>query len=177
MDEAIERLLEAGDALARLTGYRVVVIGGVARGVWANPRATMDLDVILGSISLAEAIAVAGQAGLVAHEREVRALAKAGMTRLRLPDQPTGAVRMDVIAASHPYYERLVERSVAMPGRTHLRLVSLEDLLLLKCLADRPQDRADVVALLAGRPALDQDLIEREAEALELDLPETLRFQ
>jgi predicted nucleotidyltransferase len=76
--------------------------------------------------------------------------------------------------------ERLLEagaRSVAMPGRTHLRLVSLEDLLLLKCLADRPQDRADVVALLSGSPSLDQDVIEKEAAALELELPEALRFQ
>jgi hypothetical protein len=84
-------------------------------------------------------------AGLVAVPEEVALLRTSGMTRLRLPDHLRGAVRLDVIAADHPYYQRAVDRSrpVDVFGK-RVRVAAPEDVLLLKLLADRTQDRADI---------------------------------
>lgn len=151
MTDDIERLVEAARALAERTGHAVVIIGGVARSVWASPRATQDLDVIYGG-PLPEAVAAAPHIGLVAVPNEVAALAGALMTRLRLPQRLTGPVRMDVVAASHPYYDRLIARSRPR-GQGGLRIAAPEDIILLKLIADRPLDRADVPL----RPAMPLD--------------------
>jgi hypothetical protein len=58
----------------------------------------------------------------------------------------------------------------------HILVAAAEDIVLLKVLADRPQDRADVQAIVGAQGArLDLDLIAREAADIELDLPDFLR--
>lgn len=150
-----------------------MIIGGVARSVWASPRATQDLDVIYSG-PLPEAVAAAPHIGHVALPNEVAALADALMTRLRLPQRLTGPVRMDVIAASHPYYDRLIARSRRL-GQGGLRVAAPEDIILLKLIADRPQDRADVRAIIAAQGGLlDRALLAEEAATQELVLPDDL---
>lgn len=173
MNDPLRRLLAATAALEATTGFKVVVIGGVARGNWAPPRNTDDVDVIVASPRLEPFIAAAAAVGLITVPEEVLALAPAEMTRLRLPEHPSGPVRLDVIAASHPYHQRLIARShvVTMAGLT-FRVASAEDLILLKVLADRPQDRADVSAIMAAQgAALDLAVLRAEASDLGLDLP------
>ncbi len=98
------------------------------------------------------------------------------MTRLRLPEHPRGRVRLDIVAAEHPFHLRVVARSHPLPPPLEpLRVVTAEDLVLLKVLAGRPQDRADLASLLANPAlALDAALLREEAAALELDLPAEL---
>jgi hypothetical protein len=177
MNDELHRLLAAAAGLERATGIRVVVIGGIARGNWAQPRNTDDVDVIVDSASLEPLIHAAATVGLVTIPHEVAALAVAEMTRLRLPEHPSGPVHLDVIAASHPYYGRVIARSsvVTMGGLT-FRVASAEDIIILKVLADRPQDRADVIAIIdAQRDALDRNVLRSEAADLELELPTALR--
>ncbi len=177
MDEPLHRLILAVHELAEASGFRFAIIGGVARGVWASPRATLDVDVLMDSVSVAPALNHASAAGLVAIQEEVDALARSGMTRLRLPDFASGAIRLDVIAADHPYYVRVIDRgrSVMLAG-VAVNVAAPEDILLLKILADRTQDRADVEAIIEAQlPELDLELLHREAERLELELPATLR--
>jgi len=172
----IERLLAAARALAETTRQPVVVIGGIARSVWASPRATLDLDVVYGGERLEDVVAASATIGLLAVPEEVAALSSSCMTRLRLPDQPTGPVRLDVLAASHPYHRRMIARSRELErfGRW-LRFACPEDVILLKLLADRPRDRLDVQAILEAQgEKLDLELLRSEAEELELELPESL---
>lgn len=156
---------------------RVVVIGGIARGNWAQPRNTDDVDVIVESSNLAPFIAAAPSVGLVTVPHEIEALAVAEMTRLRLPEHPSGPVHLDVIAASHPYHARVVARSsVVTMGALTFRVASAEDIIILKVLADRPQDRADVLAIIeAQADTLDRGLLQEEAATLGLELPAELR--
>jgi predicted nucleotidyltransferase len=173
MDNELERLLRGAVELQRATDLDVVLIGGVARGAWASPRATRDVDVIVGTAELEPVIAAAPHAGLTSVPDEVAWLASADMTRLRLPDHLTGPVRLDVIAAVHPYYERVIARarSLTVLG-LEVQVACPEDVILLKVLADRPQDRADVRAIIEAQADLDWDLLRTEAAALELELPE-----
>ncbi|MDP2341642.1 MAG: hypothetical protein Q8O67_11850 [Deltaproteobacteria bacterium] len=173
MNDELRRLLAATAALEAATGLKVVVIGGIARGNWAQPRNTDDVDVVVDSERLEPFIAAAAGAGLITVPVEVEALAAAEMTRLRLPEHPSGPVHLDVIAATHPYHRRLVARSgvVTMSDLT-FRVASAEDVILLKLLADRPQDRADVSAIISAQgDALDRSLLRAEAADLGLDLP------
>lgn len=177
MSDELRRLLGGLEALATDSGIRFAVIGGVARGAWARPRATLDLDVIAGATEPGPIEAAAGRAGFVVKSGEAEGLSSAGMMRLRLPDHPQGAVRVDVIFALHPFYERVLERArpVAILG-AYVAVASAEDLVLLKLLADRPQDRADVEAVVeAVGDDLDLALLAAEAASLEIDLPERLR--
>ena len=128
MNDELHRLLAAAAALEAATGVKVVVIGGIARGNWAQPRNTDDVDVIVDTNALEPFIAAAPGVGLVTVASEVTALAVAEMTRLRLPEHPTGPIHLDVIAASHPYHARVIARSslVRMDGLT-FRVASAED--------------------------------------------------
>lgn len=176
-DGPLHRLVRCLDALQTLVGRRTAIIGGVARGAWAQPRATLDLDALIEDLPIGEAVAAAPAAGLVADDAEVRLLREAGMTRLRLPDHPRGGVRLDLITADHPYYQRVIERARLVPVFGHpARVARPEDVILLKVLADRTQDRADVEAIiLAMGDELDRELLRREARLLELELPLVLR--
>ncbi len=177
MNDELRRLLAAAAALEAATGVKVVVVGGIARGNWAQPRNTDDVDVIVDTTNLDPLIHAAGRVGLVAEPDEVAALAVADMTRLRLPEHRTGPIHLDVISSSHPYHQRVVARSsVVTMGGTTFRVASAEDVIILKLLADRPQDRADIIAIIdAQRDALDRDVLRAEAADLGLELPLELR--
>ncbi len=176
MSDPLRRILRALEPLSEATGHPLVLIGGLARGAWAEPRTTADADVLYAGPDLASVVHAAPLVGLSTSPEEVENLARAGMTRLRLPDLPRGPTRLDVIHADHPFYQRVVGRSrAALVLGLEVRVASAEDIILLKVLADRPQDRADVAALIeACRGALDLELLRTEAELLELDLPAAL---
>lgn len=177
MTDPIERLLRAAALLESRSGLRTCLIGGMARNVYAERRATADVDVIVDVADPADVIARAGELGLVAVPSEVAALRVAQMTRLRLPEELTGDTRLDVIARSHDYYGRVLDRSVVVAALgVQIRVARAEDILLLKLLADRPQDRLDVEAIASAQGArLDRELLRTEATALEVELPPSLR--
>lgn len=176
MIDPLVRFVTALPILEAHSGLRLVIIGGVARGVWAAPRATMDVDILVEADDATLVIPHAAYAGLVAVPEEVAALRDSGMTRLRLPDHLRGAIRLDILAADHPYYRRVIERSRPVElFSQRVRVAAPEDILLLKLLADRIQDRADVEAIVAAQVGnLDLEVLEREASEIEVALPASL---
>ena len=176
-DDAPTFLLKCAAQIEPRTGVRTCLIGGLARAVYATRRATADVDVIVDLVDLAPILALAPALGLVSVPREVEALAHSVMTRLRVPEELTGDTRLDVIGRSHDYYARILARGVIDTSLgPPIRVALAEDIIVLKTLADRPQDRADVAAIIdAQRDRLDRDLIRRECAALEIDPPEALR--
>ncbi len=177
MNDEVTRLLRAVPALEAASGVRLVVIGGVARGIWAPARNTQDVDVVADSDDLAPLIAAAGAGGLVVHAPDNDKMSRSGMARLRLPEHLTGRVRLDIIAATHPYYARVVDRARDVEvGGLRVRVACAEDIVVLKVMADRPQDRADVAAILdAQGEALDRDLVRRELADLGFEIPAALQ--
>lgn len=173
MTDALQELLAGLKALETAQALRIAVIGGLARGVWARPRATMDVDVLVDTVALDALVEAAPASGLTSDPREVSLLAGSGMTRLRVRSHPAGPVRLDVLSADHPYYLRVIERAVRTNLLGHdLPVACPEDIIVLKTLADRLQDRADIEAIIATQgDRLRWDLIDDECHKLELEPP------
>lgn len=166
----VERLLD--DAIAIIDGVGVswAVMGGCARNAYAEPRATKDVDFVV-------------QADAALFDRLERALQGAGFQRATTVAEPGEPVpdlvlyrdgsgrRIDILFA-HTAFERsaLARRtSFAPSGGTTAHVVSAEDLIIYKLIADRPQDRADIVAVVEAQQArgapLDWSYVEQWCDA------------
>ncbi len=153
------KLLEAlVDASRALAGRRWYVFGAQAVGFYGVPRTTADVDVTV-------APGPDGNRGLVA------ALEAAGFQLLELGDLDSFVARTRVLPFTHrrsgvgldvvlsgpgleeEFHQRAATRVV---GRARLRVIEVNDLLVLKTLAGRPKDLEDVSGLLrAAPPGLD----------------------
>jgi hypothetical protein len=159
--EALGRILE------RL-GIRWVLAGALAANRYrVTTRLTQDVDLLLADHG----------PGLAALERELRsagfelrhASPKGEVLRLRHPE--LGAA--DLIAAGTGYERQAIARarSESLPSGVEVRVLAPEDVIVLKLVAGRAQDIADIEAILAARISLDEPYIERWAESWEvLDL-------
>ncbi len=101
MSDELRRLAQAIPELEAASGVRLVVIDGLARGAWAVPRSTLDVDVIADANDLSGVLAAAAAGGLVEIDTESAALRQSNMGRLRLPEHPRGRIRLDVLANVH----------------------------------------------------------------------------
>jgi hypothetical protein len=142
-------------------GVRYVVVGGLAVVLHGHPRFTADLDLAidLSSDEAARAVDVLGTLGLRPRvpvdpaglaDPAVRAtwIESKGMTVLSFwdPDRPLRVV--DVFVENPISFGELRERAETLTlGAIPVRIASIPDLIRMKELADRPQDRADIAAL------------------------------
>jgi hypothetical protein len=145
LDDAIHILDDAGVSWA--------VMGGCARNAYAEPRATKDVDFVVE----------ADEARFVDLER---ALQRAGFHRASAVTEPEERVpdlalyrdgsgrRIDILFA-HTAFERsaLARRRSLVSRQRAAHVVSPEDLVVYKVIADRPQDRADIAAVIETQRA------------------------
>ena len=149
---SIATLLDDAIAILNEAGVPWAVMGGCARNAYAEPRATKDVDFVLE----------ADPAGFAALEV---ALQRAGFHRASAVSEPGEPVpdlalyrdaagrRIDVLFA-HTAFERSAlqrRRSQTPDGQSATHVVSPEDLIVYKLIADRPQDRADIVAVIEAQ--------------------------
>ena len=122
--EILVRAIETSHRLAEL-GIPHALIGGLAVGLHGHPRATKDVDFLVGP--------QAYKTGpLLVFREELSQVVRVGITDLLAVD---------------PRYPRLDEE-LQVPDPDELPVIGLEALMLLKLEAARPQDKADIVALL-----------------------------
>ena len=116
-------------ASARLTelGVRHVLVGGLAVGAYAEPRATKDVDFLVGP----------------------EAWPTSGIIVSPIPGLPVqvGKVAIDTLLAplEAPGIEEALGRGIESEG---IPVAPPEVVLLMKLIADRPRDRYDIAALL-----------------------------
>ena len=142
-------------------GVRYVIVGGLATVLHGFPRLTADIDLIvdLAPAEARRAIDVLVQLGFRPRppvdpfdfadaSTRARWIREKGMRVFSLHD-PSHPMRELDIFAEHPIdFESLWGRSLLVPlGTTTARIVSIQDLIALKRLADRPEDRRDIAAL------------------------------
>ena len=167
-------LHEALAAVLRLLGRRRIpymVMGGLALSVWGRVRVTQDVDLALAlpedqedsfltELQKAHFLPAAPRI-LVGHRLLICRYLKSSKG---LP------VQVDLFFARGSYQARAIERAVEVKlGRRAVRVISAEDLILYKLLADRPIDQLDarsVVEEQGGR--LDRDYLARWAKRLGL---------
>lgn len=122
-------LVNAIDTSRRLAelGIPHALIGGLAVGIHGHPRATKDADFLVGPEAF-----------------------KSISPLLVYRDELGDFVRLGVIdlLAVPPAYPSLAEQLVPAAEGGDVPVIAAEALVLLKLDANRPQDRADVVALL-----------------------------
>jgi predicted nucleotidyltransferase len=141
---------------------RYAIIGGLAVAVRGTVRSTVDIDLLLGltQVELARMLYTIAKAGFEIDVREsIRAWNEDKLFKFRY-----GRVRIDCLRVVLPLFQRILDRATAeqFDGR-EIRVVDAEGLLVLKLLSMRPQDQADIQAILAANPGkLDLDWVRRE---------------
>ena len=159
-------------AALSLHGFRHALIGGVAVGVWVEPRATKDIDFVVGAkLGDVEAVLHAARnAGFSVDAEEVERLKHSYMTRVWASDAEGEPFMIDLLLDEHPFYGSLLARGrqQLVDGKT-VSIASVEDLVLMKVLAARPRDIADVSHLIETHgPTLDREYLQRWAEKLDI---------
>jgi len=142
--------------------YRVrsVVIGGQAVNYHGHVRFTRDVDFTVALEpweidSVLDAVKTVGLQIQVPNPREF-----VGQVMVLPCLDVSTEMGVDISFVSSPYLFGAIQRAVQFPiaGRL-VRFLALEDLLLQKVIANRPQDRIDVVELLARHATVDFDYI------------------
>jgi len=143
-------------------GIEYAVMGGFAVGHWGLPRPTYDVDVAIAVDRdvLVELLDAYEEDGFSVDEafRSGFADTLAGMRKVGLGLFDEGSVwRVDLFLATTDFVRSAVARrtTTEMDGR-RVSVVSAEDLLLFKLLANRAKDRADIEDLLLVCGELDR---------------------
>jgi hypothetical protein len=154
---------------------RGVIIGGVAVSLLGIPRYTVGLDAVF-LVSLDDVprlLAEAAKQGI--EPRIADPIGFARKNRVLLLQHSVSGMDIDLSLGILPFEFEMVERSrVVEIGSLKMRLPTPEDLIIMKSVAHRQKDLADIQGIAASHPILDKERIrfwvEQFGEAL--DLPE-----
>jgi len=162
-------------------GIQSALIGGLAVSLRGQPRMTADVDLVVlatvdDALRLVRELDSTPFAPLFSGVEEV--VASAFILPLR--HRNTG-IRVDLAIGMSGFEQQAVGRATPVTiGGTRIPVVSIEDLLVMKALAGRPQDDQDIRGLVAAqRDVIDWsaclELAEKLGEAVDLDIVSRLR--
>lgn len=141
-------------------GADYAVIGAHAVNCWLEPRLTGDIDItVAADRSQLEALRarLAAEGFRVAREHGGAAASGPDFVRFVSAD---GEIVIEAQAAKTEFQRQLLRRAVATPQG--LRVATVEDLIVLKLIADRTKDQVDLEGLL-GLGTLDWSYVEKWA--------------
>lgn len=137
------------------------LIGGVAASLLGSARTTLDIDVLidLEETRWESALAMAGKHGLAPRISDCLEFARQSRVLL-LTHQPSG-VDVDVVIAGLPFERELVHNAECLKiEMLMLRVARREDLIIMKAVAQRPRDMADIEGMLNSASHVDWPYIE-----------------
>jgi predicted nucleotidyltransferase len=177
--ELVPLLAVLRDLVAWLQARRVpgVVIGGLAASLLGRPRLTRDVDalVLVEEDNWAEFMAAGVEYGFSLRRDD--ALAFAREARVLLMRHQKSGIDVDIVFGSLPFEKKAVARANWLElGGVQAPLPLPEDLIIMKAVAHRPQDLADIEAVLAAHPKLNLQRVRRWVRefAAALSMPEIL---
>jgi len=136
--------------LLKRQGVPYMLMGGMALAVWGRSRFTHDVDlaIALPEKEFPHFLEVLKKAFFL--PAPPRPMLGSRLIACRYLKPSKGLpVQVDLLLARGIYQEQALQRAVTVSlGSLHLRVVSPEDLILLKLLAGRPMDELDVLAVL-----------------------------
>lgn len=171
-EELLVRLARLLDA----AGIPYMVIGGQAVQLYGEPRLTRDIDLTLGIgvEGLDRVEAVCRDAGLRVLAPDPAEFARDTMVLPAVEDR-TG-IRVDFVFSFSEYERQAIGRSREVRlGGSGVRFAALEDLVIHKLVAGRPQDVEDVRSILLKNPAFDREYLERWLAEFDRALDRELR--
>ena len=149
-----------------------MVVGGIAVGVWTAPRATVDLDFVIGvtETTAASFMRSAADAGLVVFDPKPIELQRIKLLRAHAKGPKAQLLTLDFILAEDHYQQASLERAISVPLKEQaIRIATPEDVILLKLLGGRGQDLVDAENIVRmRRETLDRDYLRRGAGQLSL---------
>jgi len=164
--DALEAALSDVIAVLTATSTAYALIGGLATGFRCRPRYTQDIDVLIDvpQIRLPDLLERLRAKNFEFDMRGVIAEFK----QHHLAVLWRGDVRLDWLAPVLPAYRHVLETARDETGPTGpIRVATTEGLILMKLLAYRLQDQADIEALVAAnRGAINVVWIRREWETI-----------
>jgi hypothetical protein len=140
-----EHIRAVSEALARV-GAEYMLIGGLAVGVWVEPRATKDADLSVRVLAPVNTLKGAlAKAGLeVVRGDLARAVERGEVVRLRRGAPSGTPIVIDLLFATTPFeIEALARRRPLRVLGVDVPVTTPEDLFIFKLIARRPQDLAD----------------------------------
>lgn len=151
-----------------------VIIGGVAASLLGTPRFTADLDAVflLNLDDLPKFLEEAARQGI--EPRIPDPVGFARKNRVLLLRHAASAIDIDISLGVLPFEIEMVERSTVIKFHgIQLRLPTPEDLVIMKAIAHRAKDLADIQAITNSHPDLDRERIQYWVEQFgdALDLP------
>jgi len=154
------------------------VIGGVAASLLGRPRVTRDIDalVLLDEHEWSAFLAQGAKFGFVPRLSDVLGFAR--QARVLLVRHEASGIDIDIAFGALPFEEEAVARTVWHDvGGVRIPLPLPEDLLIMKAVAHRPRDMADIESILDAQPKLDLPRVRRRVREFSaaLDTPELLR--
>lgn len=145
------------DLVGWLQAYRVpyAIVGGVAASLLGRPRLTRDVDTLvwLDEDRWRDFLALGPRFGYNPRRRD--AIAFARETRVLLVRHQPSAIDADIIFAAIGFEQKTIARAVTIDvGGLLLKLPTPEDLIVLKAVAHRTRDLADIESILDAHPEL-----------------------
>ncbi|MGH8174800.1 MAG: DUF6036 family nucleotidyltransferase [Steroidobacter sp.] len=137
-----------------------VIVGGVAASLLGRPRLTRDIDALvdLPESVWATTVSRASAYGFVSRiENPVEFAERSRMLLLR---HVATMIDIDVMLAALAFERDTIANSrLVTHAGLQIRLPRVEDLLVMKAIAHRPQDLVDIDGLLSAHPKADVDFV------------------
>lgn len=131
-----------------------MVIGGIAVSIWSVPRATVDLDFLVGVTkeTLPSFVESLTGAGLTVYDSLPMEFERIVLQRMFLKEKEDQLLMLDFILADEEYKSQALSRAIQLKleGR-EIKVASPEDVILLKLLSSREQDKIDVESIIRSQ--------------------------
>lgn len=176
---AAEMLIKALQAIwnaLRSMDIRAAVMGGLAMSLWKYPRATRDVDLLIGidAGQLKKILPQLQELGIRSkHTPPIISLGRSNIVQMLYePPDAFMEVQIDLLLAETDYNQAALERRIftkLLDIPMEIAVLTCEDLILHKLMAGRIIDRADVAALLKFNLAsLDRNYLAHWVKQLQL---------
>ena len=144
------------------SGLEAIFIGGVAVAAVARARYTEDVDLLAIMSDDTLAAIVPGLAEFGLELRSPEALGFAMRRGILALGHPGSGVTVDVLIADAPLQVEAVRAGVQEKAfGVTLRLPRVEDLLIMKALANRPLDQVDIALILERKRDVDLERVRK----------------
>ena len=154
-------------------GVDAAVVGGVAASIHGRPRVTKDVDLVaLTDEDGCEALlASAIRFDIVPRHDDVLEFART--TKVLLMRHDPSGIELDVSLGGLPFERQLVESATRVcVADVEMRVALPEDVIIMKALALRPRDVADIEGMVEAQPKLDLDRVRKQVEEFSAVLEE-----
>lgn len=138
-----------------------MIIGGMAVALLARPRHTADIDAVVWCPDVSDVEDILAAARRLSLEPRLDdAVEFAQSARVLLLWHVPSGIEVDISLAQLEYEHQAVKHHRRVrAGRMEIPVATVEDLVVMKAVANRPQDLLDITNLVESNPKLDREYV------------------